>query len=352
MIRLLSVTPRSLRVIIALCALALFRAQELRAQDLRSEDVGPESTRSQNLDGGNYPNKPIHIVVPFPADGPTDLLARVIGKEMTASWGRAVVIDNRPGADTAIGAEMVAKANPDGYTLLAGLDSTMVLNPLLMKNLPYDASKDFEPISLLARNVPLLEVRSDSSVRSVRDLIDALKAKPGKLNLGVGTSNSRLAALLLARQTGTTFTIVPYIGGMETVDGLLNGSIDVAIAGAPSSLPLITAGKLRPLAKFSDLPLSKLQQLPLAAAAAGAPALGGYSIWVGLYAPAGTSREITGKLEHFIATIYADPTVAKRLDDAGIIAVSSTPAELVALAGSDAKRWDKIIRDNGISNLE
>ena len=118
--------------------------------------------RAQDLEAVNYPNRPIHIIVPFPPGGPTDILSRIVGKEMTASWGQTVVIENRPGADTTIGAEVVAKADPDGYTLLAAMDSTMVLNPLVKKELPYDPARDFEPISVGAKNISVLEVRADN----------------------------------------------------------------------------------------------------------------------------------------------------------------------------------------------
>src|SRR6202035_470204 len=150
--------------------------------------------RAQDLEAVNYPNRPIHIIVPFPPGCPTDILSRIIAKEVTASWGQRGVIENRPGADTAIGAEVVAKADPDGYTLLAAMDSTMVLNPLIKKELPYEPFRDFEPISLGAKNVSVMEVRADSPAQTVHDLLDALKASPGKLNFGAGTLNGRLAA--------------------------------------------------------------------------------------------------------------------------------------------------------------
>jgi len=312
--------------------------------------LGPITpARPQDDDGSNYPRRPIHIIVPFPAGGPTDILSRIIGQEMTASWGQAVVIENRPGADTAIGAEFVAKADPDGYTLLAAMDSTMVLNPLLKKELPYDPLTDFQPISLGAKNISLLEVRADSSAENVQDLIDLLKAKPGKLNFGGGTTNGRLAALLFAELTNTNFAIIPYKGSAETVQGLLTGSVDFGIDGVASSLPLIRDGKFRALAKLSERPLKQLPDLPPLAEAAGVPDLGDISTWIAFYAPAGTSKEIVGKLQNFIATIYADPAVAHRLDEAGIIAVSSTPGELDAFVRSETRRWGKVLREGNIT---
>jgi tripartite-type tricarboxylate transporter receptor subunit TctC len=303
--------------------------------------------RAQNGDDGNYPIRPIHIIVPFPPGGPTDILSRIVGEEMTASWGHPVVIENRPGADTTIGAEAVAKADPDGYTLLAAMDSTMVVNPLVKKDLPYDPFRDFEPISLGAKNISILEVRADSTAQTVADLIGMLKANPGKLNFGAGTTTGRLAAFLFAKLTGTAFAIIPYKGSAETVQGVLTGSVDFGIDGIASSFPLIKDGKFRALAKLSDQPLRQLPELPPLAAAAGVPELGDISTWIAFYAPAGTSSEIVGKLSHFIATIYADPAVAHRLDEAGIVAVSSTPAELNAFAHSETERWGKVIRDNG-----
>jgi tripartite-type tricarboxylate transporter receptor subunit TctC len=240
----------------------------------------------------------------------------------------------------------VAKADPDGYTLLAAMDSTMVLNPLLKKELPYDPVRDFEPISLGAKNISVLEVRADSPVLGVQDLLDALKARPGKLNFGTGTTNGRLTALLFAKLTGTNFAIIPYKGSAETVEGLLTGSVDFGVDGMASSYPLIKDGKFRALAKLSDRPLSQLPDLPPLADAAGVPELGDISTWIAFYAPAGTSSEITGKLSHFIATIYADPAVGTRLQDAGIIAVSSTPGELKAFVRSETERWGKVIHDN------
>ncbi len=308
--------------------------------------------RAQDLDAGSYPNRPIRIIVPFPAGGPTDILSRIVGQEMTASWGQPVFIENRPGADTSIGAQVVAKADPDGYTLLAAMDSTMVLNPLVKKDLPYDPSADFAPISLGAKNISLMEVRADAGAKTVPDLLDMLRARPGKLNFGTGTTNGRLAALLFAKVTGTAFAIIPYKGSAETVQGLLTGSIDFGIDGVASSFPLIRDGKFRALAKLSDRPLPQLPDLPPLAEAAGTPELGDISTWIAFYAPAGTSSEIVGKLSHFIATIYADPDVAQRLDAAGIIAVSSTPAELKALVRSETERWGKVIRDNGNFILE
>ena len=294
----------------------------------------------------DYPTRTVKIVVPFPAGGTADVMPRIIADWLSRKWGQSVIIEDRSGAGGNVGAEVAAKADPDGYTLLAAMDSTMVLNPLVKKELPYDPARDFEPISLGAKNISVLEVRGDSTAHTVQDLLETLRARPGKLNFGTGTTNGRLAALLFAKLTGTNFAIIPYKGSAETVEGLLTGSVDFGIDGMASSYPLIKDGKFRALAKLSDRPLSQLPDLPPLAEAAGVPELGDISTWIAFYAPAGTSSEITGKLSHFIATIYADPAVAKRLQDAGIIAVSSTPGELKAFVRSETERWGKVIHDN------
>jgi tripartite-type tricarboxylate transporter receptor subunit TctC len=327
------------------------RAQFAIATALIALAIGANApARAQ--DASAYPTRAIRIVVPFPAGGPTDILARIVGREMTASWGQPVLIENRPGADTAIGAEVVAKADPDGYTLLAAMDSTMVLNPLVKKELPYEPFRDFEPISLGAKNISIMEVRADSPAQTMADLLSTLKARPGKLNFGAGTVNGRLAALLFAKLTGTSFAIIPYKGSADTVDGLLTGSVDFSIDGIASSYPMIQAGKFRALAKLSERPLTQMPDLPPLAEAAGVPELGDISTWIAFYAPAGTSSEITGKLSHFIATIYADPAVAQRLQETGIVAVSSTPAELNAFVHSETERWGKVLHDNSKAILE
>ena len=180
-------------------------------------------------DDDDYPRRPIHIIVPFPAGGPTDILSRIVGQEMSASWGQAVVIENRPGADTAIGAEVVAKADPDGYTLLAAMDSTMVLNPLMKKDLPYDPLTRLS--ADLARRQEYLAARGSRRLQRrecARTCSTCSKPNRDKLNFGAGTTNGRLAALLFAKLTNTTFAIIPYKGSADTTQGLLTGSVDFA----------------------------------------------------------------------------------------------------------------------------
>jgi tripartite-type tricarboxylate transporter receptor subunit TctC len=313
--------------------------------------AAPAQAAAQDSDARSFPNRTIRIVVPFPPGGPADTIARFIGARMSERWGQAVVIENRPGANTAIGAQAVAKAAPDGYTLLAGMDTTMVVNPLLTANLPYDPSRDFAPITLLTRNMSLLVVRSDGPA-SAKELIARARANPGKLNIGAGTITSRLGALAFVRAAGMEVVLIPYKGSAEIVQGVLSGSVDFALDSTASSLPQIQSGRFRALAKYSDRPLPALPDLPSLAVAAELPALGESSTWIGLLAPAGTPRAIIDKIEREVAAIYADPAMMTRLENAGMLAVSNTPAEFAGFIRSETERWGRVLKENPSIRLD
>ena len=213
---------------------------------------------------GSYPNRTVRIVVPFPAGGPTDILSRVVGQRLSEVWGQPVVIENQPGANTAIAAARVAKMPADGYTLLAAMDVTMVLNPITNKSLPYDPLKDFAPITLGSKNTSLLTVRADDGPKTVKELIARAKANPGKLNYGAGIITTRLAGYLFNREAGIEVQYIPFSGSPPTVQGLLNGAVDYIVDGTATSLPLIQGGKLRPLAKLNSRPLAALPDVAAA----------------------------------------------------------------------------------------
>jgi len=189
----------------------------------------------------NYPNRTIRIIVPFPAGGPTDINARIIAQKMSEHWNQPVVIENRPGANTALGAQVVARAEPDGYTLLAAMDTTLVMNPATSTHLSYDPFKDFATVTLTASNTSLLTVRAADGPQTVLGLIDRAKANPGKLNYGAGVITTRLAGYLFAHMAGIHVQLVPYKGSSDTVQGLLSGSVDFIVDGIAASLPLIKA---------------------------------------------------------------------------------------------------------------
>ncbi len=298
--------------------------------------------------GTNWPNQPVRMVVPFPAGGPADILARVVAEKLGGGWGQPVIVENRPGANTAVGAAHVAKMAPDGYTLFVVMDVTMVLNPITTKNLPYDPAKDFTPITLLSKNTSLLMTRVEDGATSVADLIARGKANPGKLNYGAGIITTRLAAEFFNKEVGITGQYIPFQGSPPTVQGLLNKSVDYIVDGAASSLPLIQAGKFRALAKTNDGPMPALPQLKSMAEEAGKPALRDISTWIGLVAPTGTPEFIVDKVADGVAKIYADPAMIERLQKAGINAVNDKPQEMAGFIQTELKRWDKVVKDTGI----
>src|SRR5256885_4223930 len=224
-------------------------------------------------DSQTYPNRTVRIIVPFPPGGPTDILARVLAQRLSEVWGQPVVIENQPGANTAIAAARVAKMPPDGYTLLAAMDVTLVLNPLATSNLSYDPLKDFAAITLASKNTSLLSVRAEDGPKTVKELIGRAKANPGKLNYGAGIITTRLAGYLFNREAGLDVQYIPFNGSAPTVQGLLSGAVDYIIDGTAASLPLIQSGRLRALAKLNSKPLPALPDIKPLAVEAGIPAL-------------------------------------------------------------------------------
>jgi tripartite-type tricarboxylate transporter receptor subunit TctC len=303
---------------------------------------------AQASDAGNYPSHAIRMIVPFPPGGPADTIARILGLKMSEHWGEPVVIENRPGGNTAIGAQFVARSAPDGYTLLVAMDVTMVLNPLVMPSLPYDPLKDLAPVTLLNKSISLITVRDDGA-KSIQDLIARAKAKPNTLNVGAGTLTSRLGALAFAQAAGIEVTLVPYKGSADITQGLLTGAVDFALDSVSNSLPLIEAGKFRALAKYTERPLPILPDVPSLSAAAGLPGLSESGTWIGLVAPARTPDAVINKLQREIAAIFADPAFAERVRKMGLVAESSTPEQLDAFIRSETARWRKLI-DSGIAD--
>ena len=294
-----------------------------------------------------YPTRPIHIIVPFPAGGPSDVLARLIGDKMSADFGQAVVVENRPGANTVIGAEAAAKAAPDGYTLLMAIDSTLVMNQYLYKSLPYDPLADFVPISLVARTIGLLVVNAQSDVTSVKDLIAKAKAAPGKLNYGAGTISTKLQGYLYNDAAGVDTMLVSYNGSAEVAHGILTKSVDFVFDGPSAELPLIQSGDLRAIAKLDGRPFPALPNLPTLDAAGGLQ-LGDMTVWLGLVAPRGTPAPIIDKLQGETAKILNDPGVKARADAVGLYPASSTPAEFSAFIRSEAARWQPVVKKSGL----
>jgi tripartite-type tricarboxylate transporter receptor subunit TctC len=296
----------------------------------------------------SYPNRAVRIIVPFPAGGPTDIVSRVIAQRLSEVWGQPVVIENQPGANTAIAAGRVAKMPADGYTLLAAMDVTMVLNPVTNRSLPYDPLKDFAPITLASKNTSLLTVRAADGPATVKELIARARASPGKLNYGAGIITTRLAGYLFNREAGIDVQYIPFSGSPPTVQGLLNGAVDYIVDGTATSLPLIQGGKLRALAKLNSRPLPALPDVQPLAVAAALPALDDISTWIGLVAPAGTPRGIIDRIQREVVTMYADPAIAEKLEKAGISIASSSPEEFDLFVRKELDRWGQVFKDSGI----
>jgi tripartite-type tricarboxylate transporter receptor subunit TctC len=293
-----------------------------------------------------YPNRPIHIVIPFPAGGPADIAARIIGQRMNEEWGQPVVIDNRPGGNTIIGAETVAKAAPDGYTLLMAIDSTLVMNQYLYKNLPYDPFNDFAPITTTVKSLSLLAVAADGP-KTVKELIARAKAEPGKLNFGAGTITAQLMGVLFNKAAGIDVVYVPFQGTAQTVQGLLTGSADMIYAGTVVIGPMIESGKARALAKL-DSRKEPYPDVPTLAAAGDLQNFDDLSVWLGLVAPKATPKPIVDKLNAEIVHILAEPDVKAKFDQTGNFAVTDTPEEFAAFIRKEAARWEKALKDANI----
>ena len=299
-------------------------------------------------DAKDYPNRSIKIIVPFPAGGPSDVLARIIAQKMTEDWNQPVVVENRVGANTVIGAQAVAKSPADGYTLLMAIDSTLVMNQYLYKSLPYDPIADFTPISVVAKTMQLLIVNASSDIKSVKDLIAKQKANPGKLNFGAGTITTQLTGVLFNKAAGTEAQLVRYNGSAQVAQGLLTQSVDYVLDGTSAALPLIQDGKFRALAKFDNRPFAPVPDLPLIGPASGLSGLDEVTVWLGLVAPKGTSPAIVDKLHSEIVRVLADPGVKAKADAAGLFPAPTSPAEFAAFIQKESDRWSKIVAESGI----
>ena len=297
-----------------------------------------------------YPLKPIHIVVPFTPAGSTDILARAIGLELTKAWGQPVIVDNIAGAGGSLGADRVAKAAPDGYTLLMGHIGTLAVNPSLYPALPYDPVKNFTPVAWVARVPNILVVHPSVKATSVRELVALAKAHPGQLNYGSGGNGSaaNLATEYFKLQTGASLLHIPYRGTIPAVTDLIGGQIQVLFTGAPAVLGQIRNGQLRALAVSSPQRLAALPDLPTVAEL-GYPGFEADQ-WYGIVAPAGTPRDIVRKLNAQINQSLASSELKARLNNEGAIAMPSTPEVFGELIVREIARWKPVIQSGRVKS--
>ncbi len=293
-----------------------------------------------------YPTRQIRLVVPFAAGGPADLLARVIADEMSKDFGQTVFVDNRAGANTIIGAEVVAKADPDGYTLLMAIDGTLVMNPYLYGKLSYDPFRDFAPVTLIARVPSVIEANNSVTAGTVQEIIAQEKAKPGTFLMGYSTPTSQVTGELLNMTAGIKIPLVPYRGGSTQVTGLLGGEISLGLESVNVALPLARAGKLKIIALTGGERISLAPEIPTVAETLPGFDLG---IWQSIVAPAKTPAGIVDKLFGEIVAVLGREAIRNRLTTAGIEpATSKSPQDFAAFIRAQADIRAKVIKAVGL----
>ena len=297
-----------------------------------------------------YPAKPLRLVVPYPAGGGTDFFARAVGAQLSQQLGQQVMVENRPGAATLIGAEAVAKSAADGYTLLLGDTATFAVNSSLYKKLPYDPSKNLAPVSMTGRFALLLVVNpAKMKAASVKDLIEEAKKSPGKFDYaspGPGSPH-HLAMEMFKQRTGVQFTHIPYKGAAPAIQDLLGGQIPLMFLDLAAGAPQIKSGRIRSLAVASDKRISALPDLPTV----GESGVAGFEAWAwqALAVPIGTPREIVARLNAEFRKAIAVPELRRKLIDAGIDPLQSSPEDASAYFRSETLKWAKVISDGRIT---
>jgi tripartite-type tricarboxylate transporter receptor subunit TctC len=299
--------------------------------------------------GTTWPQKPITYIVPFPPGGTTDILARTIALKLGPALGTTIVVENKPGAGGNIGSDFVAKAKPDGYTILGGTISSHAINPSIYKTMPYDALKSFQPITLIGTNANVLVVSAGSPFKSVQDVIAAAKAKPGTISFasaGNGTSQ-HLSGELFKSLAGIQMEHVPYKGSGPAIQDVMAGHVPMMFDTTVVAAPHIQSGKLRALAVTSAKRVKSLPNVPTMVEA-GVP---GYDLvsWQGIFAPAGTPKDVVQRLNAELVKILKQPDVRERFESLGLEPVGNTPDEFAAFQRAEVAKWAKVVKDAKIT---
>ncbi|WP_427912990.1 Bug family tripartite tricarboxylate transporter substrate binding protein [Ramlibacter sp. MMS24-I3-19] len=311
---------------------------------LLASAVASASVQAQD----RYPSKPITYIVPFGAGGTTDILARLVTQKAGPGLGATFIIENKPGAGGSNGSDLTAKSPPDGYTIQGGTISSHAINASLYSKLPYDPIRNFQPITMIGSMPNVLVVRADSPYRSVQDVVNAAKGKPGTINYassGTGTSQ-HLSAVFFEQMTGGKMVHVPYKSSAESINALLSGQgADLVFENLAPALPHIRAGKLRALGVTSEQRASLLPEVP-----ALAESLPGFSIvsWQAIFAPAGVPRPVVDRLSAELIKAIKDPDVRDKLVAQGVEPSGMTPSELAAFQKSEVEKWARVIRTANI----
>lgn len=295
-----------------------------------------------------YPSKPLRVVITFPAGGPTDVIVRLVSQRLTDAWGHPVIIDNRGGAGGIVGTEVVARAAPDGYTFLVGTAGGMTINPALHAHLSYDSFRDFAPVGMLVMNPQILIAHPSVAAKTVKELVQIAKDRPGQLNFGSAGSGTatHLGLELLKLSTGMQAVHVPYKGGAPALTDLIGGQIQLLWLSIPSVLPQVKAGRIRALAVSTLKRSASAPDVPTVAES-GYPGFE-YANWNALFAPAKTPQVYVRKINAQVVKALNEPEVAQKLTAQGADPAPGTPEELGRYMRIDHERWKKVISSAGI----
>lgn len=295
-----------------------------------------------------WPSKPIRIIVPYPAGGTSDILARAIGPEITKALGQQVLVDNKPGATGNLGADMVAKSPADGYTLLLADIGSLAIAPSVFPQLAFDPVKDFAPVIMVAYSPHILAAHPSVPAKDAKELIALAKAKPNSLNFaisGIGGAN-HLAGIEFAMRSGIQWTYIPYKGGAQAIGDVMGGQAQVLFNGMLATYPAVKDGRLKALAISSSKRFSAAPDIPTVAESANLPGFETGS-FQGIVAPAGTPPEVVNKLHATITQILATPEMQERLAKAGAETRPGTPAAFGSFISSEKARWAKVVKESG-----
>ncbi len=295
----------------------------------------------------SYPDKPVKIIVPFPPGGATDVVGRALAVRLSQLWKQQVIVENKPGAGGNIGADLVAKAPADGYTLLLASPAEITINPYLYAQMPFDPSRDFIPVARVASSPLVLVVNSKSAVKNMPELLQMIKTQGSKVNYASSGSGGpqHLAGELFQLMAGVSMTHIPYKGGAPAITDLLGGQVDLFFAGIPPALPHIIAGKLRPLAVTTLKRSPLLPQVPTISES-GFP---GFNIenWQGIFVPRGTNSQIVDKIAADIGVIAAEKNFYELLSAQGAVPAPLMPKEFAVFVNAESQKYSKLIKDSG-----
>lgn len=296
-----------------------------------------------------YPNKPVRLMVPFPPGGSVDIVARIVAQKLSERLGQQVVIENRGGGGGVVGTAVVAKAAPDGYTLVMGSNSTHVVAPLVYRKLDYDPVKDFAPVSLVASTPYLLVINPNVKANNLKELLELFRAQPGKLNYAsAGTGSTTQLAMEMLKSAAKVFVLhIPYKGNGPAGVAAMSGEVEVLFGSLPAVLPHALSGKVRPIAVGSLKRSPSLPNVPTVAES-GFPGFDA-SLWLAIMAPGGTPAPVIDRLNKEIGTVLASPDTATALAKAGAAPESSTPAQLAAMIRDERPKYAKIVKDANIT---